>query len=204
MLDGYHVCIFAYGQTGSGKTYTMEGSGIELGVSPRSVREIFQIINAAPSEWKYTVTFSMLQIYNETVLDLLDVTGTKEKLEVRSSADGKGNVAAGLIEIEVRGEEQVTELMVRGQSNRAVGAHDMNEQSSRSHSIITLTVRGKNSLDNTSTLGKLHLIDLAGSERISKTDATGGKEILSLIASFIALICCVSKFPPPPHILRSS
>ena len=142
----------------------------------------------------------MLQIYNETVLDLLDVTGTKEKLEVRSSADGKGNVAAGLIEIEVRGEEQVTELMVRGQSNRAVGAHDMNEQSSRSHSIITLTVRGKNSLDNTSTLVKLHLIDLAGSERISKTDATGGKEILSLIA----LICCVIKFPPPPHILRSS
>ena len=65
--------------------------------------------------------------------------------------------------------------MSQGQSNRAVGSHDMNEHSSRSHSILTVVCRGRNKLDGTVTFGKLNLIDLAGSERISKTDATGDR-----------------------------
>ena len=62
-----------------------------------------------------------------------------------------------------------------GQTNRAVGSHDMNEHSSRSHSILTLTVTSVNRLDASTTFGKLHLIDLAGSERLSKTEATGDR-----------------------------
>lgn len=183
------MCIIAYGQTGSGKTFTMEGSREDRGVSPRAVAEIFRISSTAPQEWAYRLSLSMLEIYNESILDLLDATGSREKLEVRQAADGKGNVVAGLTEIDVTTEEQVADLMVRGQSNRAVGSHDMNEHSSRSHSILTITVRGKNSLDGASTLGKLHLIDLAGSERISKTDATGDrlKEAQAINKSLSAL-----------------
>jgi kinesin family protein C2/C3 len=85
--------------------------------------------------------------------------------------------------------EQVNELMRQGKNNRAVGKHDMNEHSSRSHSIVTVTVRGQNRVDNAGTFGKLHLIDLAGSERISKTDASGDrlKEAQNINKSLLAL-----------------
>ncbi len=79
--------------------------------------------------------------------------------------------------------------MKQGQTNRAVGSHDMNDLSSRSHSILTVTCRGRNNLDSATTFGKLHLIDLAGSERISKTDATGDrlKEAQNINKSLSAL-----------------
>jgi kinesin family protein C2/C3 len=79
--------------------------------------------------------------------------------------------------------------MKQGQANRAVGSHDMNEHSSRSHSLLTLSVSGKNELSGSSTAGKLHLIDLAGSERVSKTDATGDrlKEAQNINRSLSAL-----------------
>ncbi len=106
------------------------------------------------------------------MLDLLDSASSKEKLDIRQTPEGNV-VAAGLIETVVESPEQVAQLMQLGQENRAVGAHDMNEHSSRSHSIVTITCRGENKVDHTVTVGKLNLIDLAGSERVSKTDATG-------------------------------
>jgi kinesin family protein C2/C3 len=194
VLDGYNVCIFAYGQTGSGKTHTMEGSTADPGVSPRAVRELFRLVAESPSEWTYSLKFSMLEVYNELILDLLspsagDSKGERERLDVRQTPDGKGVVVSGLLEVAVESSEQVEALMAQGQSNRAVGAHDMNEHSSRSHSILTITVKGKNSLDGTVTNGKLNLIDLAGSERISKTDATGErlKEAQNINKSLSAL-----------------
>ena len=83
----------------------------------------------------------------------------------------------------------VQELMLKANSNRAVGSHDMNEHSSRSHSILTLVCRGKSKRDGTSTYGKLNLIDLAGSERVGKTDATGDrlKEAQNINRSLSAL-----------------
>jgi kinesin family protein C2/C3 len=79
--------------------------------------------------------------------------------------------------------------MKLGQTNRAVGSHDMNEHSSRSHSILTVTCRGRNKLDGSTTFGKLHLIDLAGSERVGKTDASGDrlKEAQNINKSLSAL-----------------
>lgn len=175
VLDGYNVCIFAYGQTGSGKTYTMEGYGNNKGVSPRAINELFQQIESTKETSSYTLSLSMLEIYNESIRDLLDSSHAreKEKLDIRQTPEG--NQVIGLTEIVITSPEQVKDLMKLGQANRAVGSHDMNEHSSRSHSILTVTCRGINKLDNSTTFGKLHLIDLAGSERVSKTDATGDR-----------------------------
>ena len=140
--------------------------------------------------------FSMLEIYNETIRDLL-VTPDKDKkfsekeetnkLDIRQTPEG--NVVPGLTEVQVTDPIAVVELMQRGNANRAVGSHDMNEHSSRSHSILTLICRGKSKRDGATTFGKLNLIDLAGSERVSKTDATGErlKEAQNINRSLSAL-----------------
>ena len=151
VLDGYNVCIFAYGQTGSGKTYTMEGYGSDVGVSPRAISELFDRIASLADNWEYRVEFSTLEIYNESIRDLLDSSGKKDKLDVRQGPEG--NQVVGLTEVPVTTPEQVHELMAQGQSNRAVGSHDMNEHSSRSHSILTLTCRGRNRRDGSTTFG---------------------------------------------------
>ncbi|CAE7685509.1 KIN14E, partial [Symbiodinium microadriaticum] len=129
VLDGYNVCIFAYGQTGSGKTFTMEGYGSDIGVSPRAISELFDRIASVSDNWEYSVEFSTLEIYNESIRDLLDSSGKKDKLDVRQGPEG--NQVVGLTEVSVSNPEQVHELMAQGQSNRAVGSHDMNEHSSR-------------------------------------------------------------------------
>jgi kinesin family protein C2/C3 len=102
VLDGYNVCIFAYGQTGSGKTFTMEGSAGNKGVSPRAIEELLGQIEQAKDSCTYTVTLSMLEIYNETILDLLPLNPNpkeKEKLEIRQTGDG--NQVVGLTETTV-------------------------------------------------------------------------------------------------------
>lgn len=178
---------------GSGKTFTMEGYGDAKGVAPRAVNELFRIVNEMreSGHYEYTIKFSMLEIYNETIRDLLDsstIGKDKDKLDIRQTAEGV-NIVQGLIEEDVDDANRVGELMRVGQSNRAVGSHDMNEHSSRSHSILTLTCRGRNLIDESTTFGKLHLIDLAGSERLSKTDATGDrlKEAQNINRSLSAL-----------------
>lgn len=152
VLDGYNVCIFAYGQTGSGKTFTMEGYGSNIGVSPRAIAELFNQIKQLEETWSYSITLSMLEIYNETIRDLLDSSGSKEKLDVRQTPEG--NQVIGLTDVTISSIEQVRDLMKQGQSNRAVGSHDMNEHSSRSHSILTVTCRGTNKLDGSTTFGE--------------------------------------------------
>lgn len=100
LSDGYNVCIFAYGQTGSGKTFTMEGSPANKGVSPRAIQELLNQVEGLKETSTYTVTLSMLEIYNETILDLLPLGGVgkdREKLEIRQTGDG-GNQVVGLTE----------------------------------------------------------------------------------------------------------
>ncbi|RYG63317.1 hypothetical protein EON64_16160, partial [archaeon] len=190
VLDGFNVCIFAYGQTGSGKTFTMEGCdgpGNE-GVAPRAIRELFRQMQEREVDWTYTLTMSMLEIYNETVRDLLGGNkGGGEKLEIRQTPEG--NQVLGLTEVVLQSVEQADGLMKGGRESRAVGGHDMNEHSSRSHSILILTARGKNKLDGSACSAKLNLIDLAGSERVSKTDASGErlKEAQNINKSLLAL-----------------
>jgi kinesin family protein C2/C3 len=132
----------------------MEGYGENIGVSPRAISELFRVIDSISEDWEYTVTFSTLEIYNETIRDLLDATADREKLDVRQTPNG--NSVPGLTEVQVTSAAQVLNLMSQGQSNRAVGSHDMNEHSSRSHSILTLVCQGKCLRDGNSTYGKFY------------------------------------------------
>ncbi|KAA3456499.1 Kinesin-4-like protein [Gossypium australe] len=158
VLDGYNVCIFAYGQTGSGKTYTMSGPNLsskeDWGVNYRALNDLFQISQSRKSSIIYEVGVQMVEIYNEQVRDLLVIDTSMHS--VKSTTD-------------------VLELMNIGLMNRAVGATALNERSSRSHSILTVHVRGTDIKTNAVLRGSLHLVDLAGSERVDRSEATGDR-----------------------------
>jgi kinesin family protein C2/C3 len=189
VMDGYNVCIIAYGQTGSGKTHTMEGPAVDPGVNYRALRELFNIRKKRGSDYMYEISVSMIEIYNEAVHDLLSTAENKEKdMKIRQSKDG-GVFIEGLTEEEVQTEDDVIRLMLLGHKNRAVGRTDMNAHSSRSHSLLTVTVQGHNFTAGITYIGKLHLIDLAGSERVSKSGATGDrlKEAQAINKSLSAL-----------------
>ena len=174
VLDGFNVCIFAYGQTGSGKTFTMEGDKANQGQNPRALAELFRLRDERASQMAYTFHMSMLEVYNEQVIDLLDEaisSGERNGLDIRVGP--KGVYVAGLVEVEVLGMEDVEELLALGHSNRSVGSHNANEHSSRSHLVLSVRVDGKSRDSDTELQAQLQLIDLAGSERLSKTGASG-------------------------------
>ncbi|XP_030072175.1 kinesin-like protein klp-3 [Microcaecilia unicolor] len=168
-VDGYNICILAYGQTGSGKTYTMMGTEDKPGVNIRSIRELLRICQER-EKIKYTTKISMLEIYNETIKDLLS-KNPSNSLEIRTQ--GKSVMVPGLTEIEVSTEADIKETIALGEKIRTVASTKMNTESSRSHLMVTLHVNGTDSISGVVSYGTLTLCDLAGSERISKTEATG-------------------------------
>jgi kinesin family protein C2/C3 len=205
-MDGYNVCIFAFGQTGSGKTFTMEGAseqgaGQERGLNYRALDELFRIKKEREPDSEYTLQVSMLEIYNERIRDLLLESVKEEKVErdddfkeekdkepkIRSGPNGM--FVEGLTLRDVSTPEGVAAAMVYGKANRSTGVTNMNEHSSRSHMILSITVKGFNKVAGVTYLGKLHLIDLAGSERLSKSQATGDrlKEAQNINRSLAAL-----------------
>jgi Kinesin motor domain len=100
VMNGYNGTIFAYGQTGTGKTHTMEGQpSPELrGIIPRSFDYIFSSIQTYPDR-QYLVRASFLEIYNESIRDLLAPGASKHEaskgLELRENKD-RGIFVAGL------------------------------------------------------------------------------------------------------------
>ncbi|KAK4772788.1 hypothetical protein SAY86_014563 [Trapa natans] len=200
-LDGYKVCIFAYGQTGSGKTYTMMGKPDRKGLIPRSLEQIFQASQALTAQgWKYKLQASMLEIYNETIRDLLlprssnmDIVRTESGVSgrqyaIKHDADGNTHVS-DLTLVDVCSVREISSLLEQASQSRSVGRTQMNEQSSRSHFVFTLRIFGVNEGTEQQVQGVLNLIDLAGSERLSKSGATGDrlKETQSINKSLSAL-----------------
>jgi chromosome segregation ATPase len=176
-MDGFHSCIFAYGQTGSGKTYTMQGPADDPGVYTRSLEELFKIKEQRKATHEYTLAVSMVEIYNETIRDLLvptTATSTSNTLEIRKNKDG-GNYLPNAILMNVERQEDIVEMMKLGEHNRSVGATRANEHSSRSHCLLIITIFGEEIESGAKMGGKLVLVDLAGSERVGKTDATGDR-----------------------------
>lgn len=182
-LDGYNTCIFAYGQTGSGKTYTMEGPESHLltpeteGMITRAVRQIFFASNKLREKgWEYEMQASFLEIYNETIRDLLDAKhADSKKCEVKHDPQTGVTTVSDLLVIRVRTPEKVQELLSIASKNRASASTKMNERSSRSHSVFQLRLVGKNTVSGATVEGLLNLIDLAGSERVNSSGATGDR-----------------------------
>ena len=178
-FQGYNNCIFAYGQTGSGKSYSMMGYGEEAGVIPKICRDMFERITRIQEDKNLgcTVEVSYLEIYNERVRDLLNPS-TKGNLKVREHPS-TGPYVEDLAKLVVRSFKEIENLMDEGNKARTVAATNMNETSSRSHAVFTLTLTQKRhdvetSL-NTEKVAKISLVDLAGSERATSTGATGAR-----------------------------
>ncbi|KAM9423143.1 kinesin-like protein KIFC3 isoform 4-T7 [Salvelinus alpinus] len=174
-IDGFNVCIFAYGQTGSGKTYTMEGVAKDPGINQRALRLLFSEVTEKAPDWDFKITVSMVEIYNETLRNLLgDNQG--EKLDIKMNPDGSGQLyVPGLTEFTVQSPEDINRVFELGHMNRATACTNLNEHSSRSHALLVITVAGVNSSTGHRTQGKLNLVDLAGSERIAKSGAEGSR-----------------------------
>lgn len=178
-FQGYNNCIFAYGQTGSGKSYSMMGYGEEEGVIPRICRDMFDRIDGVENDktMKCTVEVSYLEIYNERVRDLLNPS-TKGNLKVREHPS-TGPYVEDLAKLVVRSFMEIEHLMDEGNKARTVAATNMNETSSRSHAVFTLTLTQKRHDQETNLetekVAKISLVDLAGSERATSTGATGAR-----------------------------
>lgn len=192
VLEGYNGTIFAYGQTGTGKTFTMEGvrsDPVLRGVIPNSFEHIFTHI-ARTQNQQYLVRASYLEIYQEDIRDLLSKDQSR-RLELKERPD-TGVYVKDLQSFVCKSVKEIEHVMNVGNQNRAVGATNMNEHSSRSHAIFIVTIEcsepgadGENHI----RVGKLNMVDLAGSERQTKTGATGErlKEATKINLSLSAL-----------------
>ncbi|XP_067468247.1 kinesin-like protein KIFC1 [Thunnus thynnus] len=176
-LDGYNVCCFAYGQTGSGKTYTMEGDEFDdtRGVIPRAVQQIFKAAEKLEAQgWEFTFTASFVEIYNETLRDLL-YTGKASKRpehEIRKSSNNDVSIT-NLTYEKVSNEDQVLGLIALANQNRSTAQTAQNDRSSRSHSVFQLQIEGVNAGRDVKCKSTLCLVDLAGSERMAKSQCQG-------------------------------
>ena len=148
----------------------MEGPTEDPGVNRRAIAELFRVQTKRSEMFEYQTTMSMLEIYNEELHDLLvdPSTVSEKKLEIRMSEGGHGHDIPGLTKVDVDNADLVQETILQGSKNRTVGKHNMNEHSSRSHLVLTFYCVATSKKDGTTARAKLHLIDLAGSERISK------------------------------------
>ncbi|KAL1407621.1 kinesin-like nuclear fusion protein [Vanrija albida] len=180
VLDGYNVCIFAYGQTGSGKSWTMEGGeGDNAGMIPRAIDMIFAVSSQLKDRgWKYQMEGTFLEVYNEVINDLLG-SGQfdSKKHEIKIDKDNVMTVT-DVVSLPLSNARQVSILLERARSRRAVAATLMNERSSRSHSVFSLKVKGSNPLTGEECSGILNLVDLAGSERLASSGAGANKDRL--------------------------
>lgn len=190
-IDGYNVCIFAYGQTGSGKTFTMEGIDSNRGVNYRSLETLFNLRKEKRDILDVSISVAMLEIYNEEIRDMLvDRSNAAAGFPKLSAKEGpNGMYVPDLTIYDVEELEDVLEILNLGAKNRTTFATNMNEHSSRSHAMLSVYIKSFNKIMNTTSYGKLHLIDLAGSERVSRSGATGDrlKEAAAINKSLSAL-----------------
>ncbi|XP_042746616.1 kinesin-like protein KIF9 [Lagopus leucura] len=178
-LTGYNGTIMCYGQTGAGKTYTMTGATAEYkhrGIIPRAVQQVFKAIACSVDSF-ITVRISYLEIYNETLCDLLSTTTSSGASDVQMAVVDcpQGVYVKGLSIHSVSDEEDALNLLFEGETNRVIAEHSLNKNSSRSHCIFTIYIETRVRVlsDIRCINSKINLIDLAGSERLSKTGSEG-------------------------------
>lgn len=215
-FNGYDCTIFAYGQTGSGKTYTMSGLAEQQdtnrydeemheakesdGLVLRGAHHVFQSIRARTSKVNYTVQVSALEIYNETLTDLLNpppapapsVKGQEppKSLIIRESPE-RGFFVQNITNTTCDNVEALLGVTAESHRNRRVGSHQLNSDSSRSHSILTLEIASNINIggQNVKKSGRISFVDLAGSENLKQSGSEGkaAKETASINRSLFAL-----------------
>ncbi|KAH8925246.1 kinesin-domain-containing protein, partial [Atractiella rhizophila] len=175
VMMGYNATIFCYGQTGTGKTTVPPDAGL----IPRTLHDLFDNLESIRSE--YTVRVSFVELYNEELRDLNITDADRGKLEpLRIFEDpkkGGGVVITGLEETLISSATEGIKVLQRGSSLRVQAATKCNEQSSRSHSVFSITVHLKESSatgEDLLRVGKLNLVDLAGSENVGRSGADKG------------------------------
>ncbi|CAI9786872.1 unnamed protein product [Fraxinus pennsylvanica] len=192
VLQGRNGSIFCYGATGAGKTYTMLGTMDNPGVMVLAIKDLFSKIQQRSFDENHTVHLSYLEVYNETVRDLLS---PGRPLVLRE--DKQGIVAAGLTQYRAYSAEEVMALLQQGNLNRTTEPTRANETSSRSHAILQVVVeyQVKGASGNVvNRVGKLSLVDLAGSERAIATDQRTLRSLegANINRSLLALSSCIN------------
>ncbi|KAF0685012.1 Aste57867_23041 [Aphanomyces stellatus] len=183
-VDGYNVSIFAYGQSGSGKTYTMQGDERalaehspsqwmqipDLGIVGRTMAHIFATCEKQRDHgWTYEIRFEMYEIHNNKIIDLMSNASTTDSdHKIHKDADGTVHIS-NLILVDVQDEHHAMQLLKKANSRRSVNVTNLNEHSSRSHSITTLRLIGRHEKTSSVRKGAVYLIDLAGSENLNKS-----------------------------------
>ena len=189
-FEGINGTLFCYGQTASGKTYTMEGIPSDnnlCGIIPRMMHLIFEIINSGSSDIEFSVKCQYYQIYNEKIQDLIDTN--KTDLTIREDKN-KGIWVGECTEKYVESEQEMIDFFNTGSNNRIVSSTKMNAISSRSHSLFSVTIYQRNVITESSKIGKLYFVDLAGSEKMSKAGVEGNtmlKEAQNINKSIMTL-----------------
>ncbi|XP_029776464.1 kinesin-like protein KIF27 isoform X2 [Suricata suricatta] len=213
LIEGYNATVFAYGQTGSGKTYTIGGGHVasvvegQKGIIPRAIEEIFQNISEN-SSIDFNIKVSYIEVYKEDLRDLLELETSMKDLHIRE--DEKGNtVIVGVKECHVENADEVMSLLEMGNAARHTGSTQMNEHSSRSHAIFTISIcQVEKSTEATEDgswysrrhiVSKFHFVDLAGSEKATKTRNTGErfKESIQINSGLLALGNVISALGDP-------
>ena len=207
LFDGFNVTCMAYGITGAGKTHTMLGkdgnmaigSHEDTGVSVLAIQECFSRISTllrtelADSTYKYTVKVSYLEVYNETVRDLLNQDQRTTSLSIVEDPV-KGIVVPGLKEVKVKTVESAIKAILSGNTRRTMASTRSNEFSSRSHAMIIIFLEKRCIEGNQPTVhSKLSLVDLAGSERESSgvKKSKQRQEGSNINTSLLALASCI-------------
>lgn len=196
VLDGFNGTVFAYGATGCGKTYTVSGSPEQPGIIFQAMEELFQKIDELKDTKVIEISLSYLEIYNETIRDLLKPETPSKKLVIREDSEKKIAVA-NLSYHYPKTVQDVIELVIKGNINRTTSPTEANEVSSRSHAVLQIHIRQTNrTIDLTSEhmFGTLSIIDLAGSERAAATRNRGQRlyEGANINKSLLALGNCIN------------
>lgn len=201
VLDGYNATVFAYGATGCGKTHTITGTTQMPGIIFLTMQELFEKIGERSDEKHTEITLSYLEIYNETIRDLLVPGGSKQGLMLREDANQTVTVA-GLTSHHPKDVQEVMDMIVRGNEYRTVSPTEANATSSRSHAVLQINVAQKDrnaAVNEPHTMASLSIIDLAGSERASATKNRGDRllEGANINKSLLALGSCINALCDP-------
>ncbi|KAL2132688.1 hypothetical protein VTI74DRAFT_3527 [Chaetomium olivicolor] len=201
ILDGYNATVFAYGATGCGKTHTITGTAQQPGIIFLTMQELFEKIQERSDEKVTEVTLSYLEIYNETIRDLLVPGGSKQGLMLREDSNQAVTVA-GLTSHRPKDVQEVMDMIVQGNEYRTVSPTAANAVSSRSHAVLQINIAQKDrnaDVNEPHTMATLSIIDLAGSERASATKNRGERllEGANINKSLLALGSCINALCDP-------